>query len=156
MLWARVDYYELVSKKSSFLIWSEENPSAHCPASALQLVRCVFATNEWKSKSAMRLLLLLLCYSFISFSKRAKINFIRTISSLCIRLFLAICQLNTEMISWYHGLVYPLNVHWMSHLCKRAKRAMSRLKTRFAKWARPVRVGYRIEQRVTITKIQHC
>ncbi len=58
--------------------------------------------------------LLLLFYSFISFSKRVKTNFIGTISRLCIRLFLATCGLNTEMTSWYHELgenkIYVLRV----------------------------------------------
>ncbi len=43
MLWARVDYKELVSKKSGFLNCFEEKASAHCSASALRLVRCTFA-----------------------------------------------------------------------------------------------------------------
>ncbi len=50
MLWARVDHKELVSKKSGFVNCSEKKPSAHCSASTLQLVRCVFANlliDEW-------------------------------------------------------------------------------------------------------------
>ncbi len=45
MLWARVDYKELVSKNSSFLNCFEEKPSAHCSASALWLVCCMFANS---------------------------------------------------------------------------------------------------------------
>ncbi len=146
MLWARVDYKELVSKKSSFLNCSEEKPSTRFSASALRLVRCAFANSligervkEQECYASSTLLLLF--YSFISFSRRAKTNFIGTISHLCIRLFLVTCWLNTEMASWYLGLAYALNVcyyvfyreypqrdEWMSHLCKRAKRPMSRLK----------------------------
>ncbi len=93
---------------------------------------------------SVRARVLCVFYSFISFSRRAKTNFIGTISRVCIRLFLATCWLNIEMTSWYHGLVYAMNVRnyvfyreylqsdeWMSNLCKRAKRtkrAMSRLK----------------------------
>ncbi len=146
MLWARVDYKEMVRKKSSFLNCFEKKHLL----TALLLLFDLFAAhllirrsmNEWKSKSAMRLLLFY--YSFISFSRRVKTNFIGTISHLSIRLFLATCWLNTEMTSWYHGFVYSLNVRyyvfnceylqsddWTSYLCKkakRAKRAMSRLK----------------------------
>ncbi len=43
MLRARVDYKKLVSKKSSFVNCCEEKLSAHCSASALLLVRCMFA-----------------------------------------------------------------------------------------------------------------
>ncbi len=106
---------ELSSKKTSFLNCSEEKPSAHCSASALWLVRCAFANlliDEWVKEQECYVFstFLLLFYSFISFSTRAKTNFIETISHLCIRLFLATCWLNTEMISWYDGLAHALNV----------------------------------------------
>ncbi len=109
MLWARVDCKELVSKKSGFVNCSEKKPSALCSASALRLVRCVFANllinkrvKEQECYASSTLLLLF--YFFISFSRRGKTNFIGTISRLCIRLFLATCWLNTEMTSWYHEL----------------------------------------------------
>ncbi len=43
MLWARVDYKELVNEKSSFQNCSKEKPSAPCSVSDLWHVRCVFA-----------------------------------------------------------------------------------------------------------------
>ncbi len=108
MLWARVDYKELVSKKSGFVNCSEKKPS-HCSASALWLIHYVFANllideRVKEQDYYVSSTLLLLFYSFIGFSRRAKTNFIETISHLCIRLFLATCRLNTEMTSWYHGL----------------------------------------------------
>ncbi len=138
----------MVSKKEQFpkLFRGKTICSLLCFGSLTCSLR-VCSMNEWKSKSAIRFLLFY--YSFISFSRRAKINFIGTISRLCIRLFLATCWLNIEMTSWYHGLVYALNVRyyifyreylysdeWMSHLCKRAKRAkraMNRLKNQVCK-----------------------
>ncbi len=45
--------------------------------------------------------LLLLFYSFISFSRRAKTNIFGIISHLRMGLFLVTCSLNTEMTSWY-------------------------------------------------------
>ncbi len=133
VLWARVDYSELVSQKSGFLNCSKEKLSAHCSVSAPLLVRCVFANSSIDERVKEQecyasSTLLLLFYSSIGFSRRPKTNFILTIFRLCI-------SVNTEMTSWYRGLVYALNVcyyvfyrKWMSHLCKRAKRAMSRLK----------------------------
>ncbi len=103
MLWAIVDYKELVSRKSSFVNCSEGKPYV---LTALLLLLDLFAAcllnrwsmNEWKSESVMRLLLFY--YSFINFSRRAKTNFIGTISHLCIGLFHATCWLNTEMTSY--------------------------------------------------------
>ncbi len=80
----------LWSIKSSFVNCSEKKPSAHCSASALRLVLCVFANSlinervkeqEYYASST----LLLLFYSFINFSRRAKTNFIGTLSRLYIR-----------------------------------------------------------------------
>ncbi len=46
MVWSEQELIiELVSKKSGFLNCSEENPFAHCSASALRLVRCAFAKS---------------------------------------------------------------------------------------------------------------
>ncbi len=45
MLLVRVNYKELVCKKSGFVNCSEKKPSAHCSASALQFVRCEFANS---------------------------------------------------------------------------------------------------------------
>ncbi len=95
MLLARVDYKELVNKKSGFLNCSEE-PSAHCSASALQLVHCPFASSLIDERVKQQecyasSTLLLLFHSFISFSMIAKTNFIGTISRLCIKLFLTTC-----------------------------------------------------------------
>ncbi len=148
MPWARVDYKELVSKKSCFLYCSEEKTSAHFSTSTLRLVCCVFVNSlinkrvkEQECYASSTILFLF--YSFISFSRRAKTNFIGTISRLCIRLFLPTYWLNTEITSWYHGLLYTSNVRyyifyreylrsdeWMSYL---SKRAMSRLKNRVCK-----------------------
>ncbi len=97
MLWARVDYKKLVCKKSGFLNYSEEKPSAHCSASALWLVCCEYANSlidEWVKEqecyACSTLLLLFYSFvSFISFFRKAKTNFIGDISRLCIRLFLA-------------------------------------------------------------------
>ncbi len=70
--------------------------------------------NEWKSNNATRLLLFHYSFTLLSVSfRRAKTNFIGTISHLCIRLFLATCWLNIEITSWYHGLVYALNVYYI-------------------------------------------
>ncbi len=80
---ARVDYKELVSKKSGFLNCFEEKPSAHCSVSALRLVRCVLLNSliderVKKRKCYASSTFLLLFHSFISFSRREKTNFHRT------------------------------------------------------------------------------
>ncbi len=67
MLWAKVDYEELVSKKSGFVNCFEKKPSVHCSASALRLVRCVFANSlidERVKEQECYMRLLLLYYSF--------------------------------------------------------------------------------------------
>ncbi len=70
MHWARVDYKELVNKKSGFVNCSEKKPSAHCSASALQLVHCAFANSlidervkEQEGYVSSTLLLLFYCLS---------------------------------------------------------------------------------------------
>ncbi len=101
MLWARVDYKALLSKNSSFITCSEKKPSARCFASAMRLVHCTFANSliDERVKEQKCYTSSTFYYSFISFYRRAKTNFIGTISHLHIRLFFATCWLNIEMIS---------------------------------------------------------
>ncbi len=98
MLRTRVDYTELVSRKSCFVNRSESRgpPLLLFDLFVNSLINERMKKREYYASST----LLLLVYSFINFYRRAKTNFIGSISRLCVRLFHATRRSNTEMTSY--------------------------------------------------------